>query len=80
MPKQTNNASRDIRSKKLVLPREGKKIAGVAAGLANYFEIDVTLVRVIWVLSLIPGIFPALIAYVICWLVIPQEESGHSIV
>lgn len=78
MPKSTKNGEKS--PKRLVLPKSGKKIAGVAAGMANFFEVDVTLIRVIWVLALIPGIFPGLIAYLLCWLIIPQEESGRAIV
>ncbi len=60
--------------KKLIRPLKGRKLAGVAAAFANYFEIDVTLIRVILVLTLIPGGFPGLIIYLLCWLVIPSEE------
>jgi phage shock protein PspC (stress-responsive transcriptional regulator) len=59
--------------KKLVRPRQGRMIAGVAQGLANYFNVDVTLVRIVWVLLLLPGGLPGLIPYLICWLMIPQE-------
>lgn len=59
--------------KKLVRPKKGRKVAGVAIGLANYFNLDVTLVRLIWVFLLIPGGFPGLIPYLLCWLVIPEE-------
>ncbi|MEX0895550.1 MAG: PspC domain-containing protein [Patescibacteria group bacterium] len=64
--------------KKLMLPKQDRKIAGVAAAIANYFDIDVTLVRVAWVILLIPGIFPAVIAYFICWLIIPEEQSQSA--
>ncbi len=50
-----------------------KKLAGVCAGFAEYFDMDVTLMRLIWVgLLLIPpniGIF----AYIIAWVVLPKE-------
>ena len=59
--------------KELVRPMEGRKIAGVAQGLANYFDVDVTLVRIIWVLLLLPGGLPGLVPYLICWLLIPGE-------
>ena len=59
--------------KKLVRPKEGRKIAGVAAGLANYFDVDVTLVRIIWVILLLPGGLPGFIPYLICWIMIPAE-------
>ncbi len=67
MPKTTSK-------RKLVLPREGRKIAGVAIGLANYLNIDVTLVRIVWVLLLLPGGLPGIIPYLICWAVIPSEK------
>ncbi|NCN82414.1 MAG: PspC domain-containing protein [Candidatus Pacebacteria bacterium] len=60
--------------RKLVLPREGKKIAGVCMAFANYFNIDVTLVRIIWVFLLLPGGLPGIIPYLICWAVIPSEK------
>lgn len=50
-------------------------IAGVAAAFANYVNVDVVLVRLIWVFLLIPGGFPGLIPYVICWIVIPSEDN-----
>ncbi len=68
------NSSSKLKVKRLIRPLAGRKIAGVAMAFANYFEIDVVLVRVILVLSLIPGGFPGLMAYLLCWLVIPSEE------
>ena len=60
--------------KKLVRPIQGRKIAGVALAFANYFEIDVTLIRVILALTLIPGGIPGLLIYLFCWILIPSEE------
>ena len=59
--------------KKLRRPIEGRKIAGVALSMANYFEIDIVLVRLFWALTLIPGGLPGIAAYLICWLIIPEE-------
>jgi phage shock protein PspC (stress-responsive transcriptional regulator) len=59
--------------KKLVRPREGRKIAGVALGVANYFSLDATLVRIIWAFLLVPGGVPGLVPYLICWLLMPEE-------
>jgi phage shock protein PspC (stress-responsive transcriptional regulator) len=57
---------------------EGRKIAGVASGLARYFNFDVTLVRVILVaLCLVSGIGVAL--YVGSWLFVPEQGSETSI-
>jgi len=58
--------SKDTPKRKLIIPKEGKKIGGVAIAFANYFNIDVTIVRIIWVLLLIPGGLPGIIPYLIC--------------
>ncbi|KXK08864.1 MAG: Phage shock protein C [Microgenomates bacterium OLB22] len=62
-----------VKRKKLVRPREGRVIAGVCIGLANHFDIDVTLVRILWVLALFPGGIPGILPYLLCWLIIPSE-------
>jgi phage shock protein C len=59
--------------KKLVRPKEGRRIGGVAAAFANYFDVDVTLVRIIWILLLLPGGLPGFLPYIICWIMIPAE-------
>jgi phage shock protein PspC (stress-responsive transcriptional regulator) len=58
--------------KKLVRPKDGAMIAGVCAGVARYFGLDPTLIRVIWVL-LVCLAGTGILAYLICWIVIPQE-------
>ncbi len=63
-----------MKNKKLLLPKKGKKIGGVAQALANYFDIDVILVRVVWVLLLLPGGLPGILPYFLLWLLIPEEE------
>ena len=60
--------------KKLIRPKQGRIVAGVALAFANYFSVDVTLVRLIWVVLLLPGGLPGVVPYIICWLVIPQEQ------
>lgn len=54
------------------LPDDGK-VAGVCAGLAAYFDADVTLVRLVWVtLSIIPGVLiGGVVAYVAAWFLTP---------
>jgi len=54
-------------------PRENRRIAGVCAGLAEYLDLDVTLVRLLWaVISVMTGIFPGIIAYLVAWIVMPE--------
>ncbi len=53
-----------------------KKIAGVCGGLAERFEIDSTLIRLLAVfLSLVTAIFPVVITYIIAWLIIPKHPK-----
>lgn len=49
-----------------------KKIAGVCSGFAEYFDMDVTLVRLIWVgLVLLPPA-PGLFIYFVAWIILPK--------
>jgi phage shock protein C len=57
---------------RLVRPRDGRVIAGVAAGLADRFGISRQTMRLLFVLSLIlPG--PQVLIYLILWIVVPEE-------
>ena len=63
----------------LVRIRDGRMLAGVCAGVADYFGLDVTLVRVIWaVVSVITGGLGVL-AYLVAWIVIPDEGQKSSL-
>ncbi|MEX2262607.1 MAG: PspC domain-containing protein [Bryobacteraceae bacterium] len=67
-------ATPPTRSRKLFRPLWEKKIAGVCAGLALFFNIDVTLVRIVWVL-LVFFAGTGLLAYIILWIVMPKQEA-----
>lgn len=58
---------------RLMRSRTDRKVAGVCAGFAEYFDLDVSLVRVVWLIAALlpPGV--SLIAYVIAWIVMPEE-------
>jgi phage shock protein C len=61
-----------VSRKRLVRPEANKQIAGVCAGLAEYFDVDVTLVRLAVLLTaLLTGC--GFIAYLVGWLVMPLE-------
>jgi len=49
-----------------------KKVAGVCAGFAEYFDTDLTLMRVIWVALLLIPPHIGLIAYIVSWAVLPK--------
>jgi len=59
--------------KPLRLSKSNRKIAGVCGAFAKSFDIDATLVRIIW-LCFVVFAGTGLLAYLICWLVIPNEE------
>jgi len=64
--------------KRLHRSRKQKVIAGVAGGIAEYLNIDVVVVRLVWVLLLIPGGLPGLVPYLICWVIIPLKPEEIS--
>ena len=51
-----------------------KKIAGVAGGMAAYFGVDPTLVRVLWVIAVLMGW--GILAYLILWIVLPKGPGS----
>jgi phage shock protein C len=55
-----------------------RKIAGVCGGIGDYFEIDSTVVRVIWViLGIVPGCFVlGILAYIVAWFIIPERATS----
>lgn len=61
-----------IGRKRLVRPRAGRKIAGVCAGFAEYFDLDVSLVRLVWlIVGVMTGV--GVLSYPIAWIVMPEE-------
>jgi phage shock protein PspC (stress-responsive transcriptional regulator) len=61
--------------KRLMRSSTDKKIAGVCAGLADYFDMDPTIIRVIWLLLLICA-GTGFLAYLILWIVLPVAPGG----
>ncbi|HZT38275.1 MAG TPA: PspC domain-containing protein [Bryobacteraceae bacterium] len=58
---------------RLSRPREERKLAGVCAGIARYFGVDVTLVRILTVVLAIWPVGVGLIFYIVCWIVMPND-------
>lgn len=59
-------------AKRLTRSKE-KKIGGVCAGLANYFDMDPTIMRVLFVVIFFAG-GASLLAYLIMWIIVPEEQ------
>lgn len=65
-----------MEQKKIYRIEEGKMVAGVCGGVAEYFDMDVTIVRIIWaVVAVCWGI--GIAAYIICALLLPKKPSGY---
>jgi phage shock protein C len=58
---------------RLALDKENKKIAGVCAGFARYFGVDVLVIRIVWV-ALVLGAGVGVLAYLIAWAVMPSDR------
>ena len=64
--------------KKLYRSKSDRVIAGVCAGVAEYFNIDPTVVRVAWAIASIFA-FAGVIAYIVCAFVIPEKPDNEII-
>ena len=65
----------DVENKKLFRSRTQKMISGVCGGLAEYFSLDVSLIRVIWVVGTVISAGMGILAYVVMLIVFPEEPE-----
>ena len=65
--------------KKLHRVKEGAKLAGVCTGLAKYFNIDVTIIRLVWALFVVLG-GSGILLYIVAALIIPEEPKDQDFV
>ena len=60
--------------KRLYRSKKERMIAGVCGGIAEYFDVDPTLIRLLWVLvTIFTGFAPGVIAYLIAWVIVPEK-------
>jgi phage shock protein PspC (stress-responsive transcriptional regulator) len=65
--------------KKIYRLREGKKIAGICAGIADMYNFDVTIVRIAVVfLTVLTQVFPGVVAYLVGWYLMPERDHAQS--
>lgn len=67
---------------RLVRSIENRKLGGVCGGLAEYFSIDATVVRLLWIiLTIVPGVIVlGMVAYLVAWFVMPERQAGAPLV
>lgn len=66
-------------NKRLYRVKQGAMLAGVCQGIADYFSIDATIIRLAWVvLAIFSFAFPMLVLYIACLFIIPVQERVYS--
>lgn len=64
-------------SRPLRRSRTDRQIAGIVGGLAEYFRMDATLLRVLYVVgSIVSAAFPGILIYLLLWLLIPEADPA----
>jgi phage shock protein PspC (stress-responsive transcriptional regulator) len=64
--------------KKIYRLRDGKKIAGICAGIADMYNFDVTVVRIVVIfVTVLTQFVPGIIAYLAGWYLIPEREHSQ---
>lgn len=67
--------SGEVAMKRLMRSKKDRMIAGVCGGIAEYFNLDPTLVRIIYVLvSIFSVAFPGILVYIILWIIVPEAD------
>jgi phage shock protein C len=64
-------------TRKLYRSRTNRKLAGICGGLGQYFNVDATLLRVLFVLLAVLG-GSGLILYLALWIIVPREPQGPA--
>jgi phage shock protein C len=82
MPDASLPAGAGAVPRRLTRSSRDRKIGGVCGGLAEYFNADPTLVRVLWaVLTIMPGaIILGVVAYWAAWFIMPSDDAPHAAV
>jgi phage shock protein PspC (stress-responsive transcriptional regulator) len=63
--------------KRLLLSNTNRKLGGVCGGIAEYMELDPTIVRLLTVvLTLITAVIPVVIGYILAWIIIPRKQDS----
>lgn len=61
-------------AKRLYRSNQDRKIAGVCGGLGEYFDIDPTIIRLLWI-ALFFVLGTGILAYIVAWIIVPTEPA-----
>lgn len=65
--------------KQLRRVKQGAVLGGVAGGIAQYFNVDVVIIRLLFVISLFVSFGVSLFAYIVLWVVLPEDNTFYQI-
>ncbi len=66
-------------AKKFHRSSKQRMIAGICGGLAEYFDVDVNIMRLLFVaISLFSVLFPVVIFYIVAWVIVPEEKKSKK--
>lgn len=66
-----------MKQKKLYRSDNNKVLGGIIGGLGEYFNVDPTLLRLVWLLTVVfTGFIPGIIVYLAALLIVPKKEKG----
>ena len=63
--------------KRLLRSVRDRKLGGVCGGLAEYFDIDPTIVRLAWAFVSLASVGVGVLAYFVAWIIIPENNGGN---
>ncbi|OGW84595.1 MAG: hypothetical protein A2987_05760 [Omnitrophica bacterium RIFCSPLOWO2_01_FULL_45_10] len=64
--------------KRIYLSAANKKLGGVCGGIGEYFEVDPTLIRVIFIIATLFSLGLGILAYFLIWLIMPRRPKGGA--
>ena len=59
--------------RRLTRSQNNRMLAGVCGGIAEYFGIDATVVRLLWTMLSLLTIWPGIVAYISAWIIVPAD-------
>jgi phage shock protein C len=60
--------------RRLTRSQSNRMLAGVCGGIAEYFGVDATVVRLLWTMLSLLTIWPGIVAYILAWIIVPPDS------
>lgn len=61
--------------RRLTRSQNNRMLAGVCGGLAEYFGIDATIIRLLWTIISVCTVWPGFVAYIVAWIIVPPDPG-----